>query len=521
MESKIGILFMIIGYFLQVKEFACGMGNSEKFGIRENEEINLDLSLCTGTIGRKHPREEKLYPVRQFKADSDKEKTIDDPLILFPLSPVTVENINHGKFSKIENEKTYQQQQLHLFHEDTPWPLNNKKVNKQSLVFLQHTSPSMTILNNSQVKKSTYVHTSNPLNSNTKLPQFTSEGEEKLTTERDKDKYSLTNPTSLCQELCEHYSCQILSWYPLEINQAAALVSYSMAPRFLEDAPGSLHQMHQSHSILIPFIYKLVVKKLTGIHWKNIIAVWKEFWNVKSNIESTFDVLKKFIWLSDLISEATLPEIYQETNLVRNKNNRIMYGYYLRDPKIKIIRRLSDGRTSIDFHAKNQKEVISKLNNQFEKTMFEQGDQYLLESQKLAHIHNKALQELEEKSKLIYFTISKFNVHPMKKRNPLLEACQENCFSPGFLSQADLEKLNDYEVNILMKVNQKAFGPNFNPKSFFNLSPHLRLDSLKYLNDHDEYYSEGIISLPKSIHNYFHKIYPGIINQRKLILIDK
>jgi hypothetical protein len=67
-------------------------------------------------------------------------------------------------------------------------------------------------------------------------------------------------------------------------------------------------------------------------HQKSILSVWNRFWKADNDVYA----LKKFVWISDLISESTLPEIYQDAEL------DIRYDFHLMTDEVLLIRWLSD-----------------------------------------------------------------------------------------------------------------------------------------------------------------------------------
>ncbi|WAR61257.1 hypothetical protein PtB15_13B510, partial [Puccinia triticina] len=146
-------------------------------------------------------------------------------------------------------------------------------------------------------------------------------------------------------------SKQTLEWKrPMESEQAN-LAAYFMAIHFklaLLNIPSQfeLEKLHESHHILIPFAYRLLMKPLSIEIWGRILVVWRNLWHEEREIvrpsatrkRSTDEVLKKFLWISNFICETTIPELFRDSSAGLPDSSRF------RQATSKIIKILSDGR---------------------------------------------------------------------------------------------------------------------------------------------------------------------------------
>ncbi|KAA1126461.1 hypothetical protein PGTUg99_017436 [Puccinia graminis f. sp. tritici] len=165
-------------------------------------------------------------------------------------------------------------------------------------------------------------------------------------------------------QLNTDHSCQILNWTPHVINPKAALVSHFMANEFLKSISSfsvrsTLQSMHGSHQILIPFVYGLMIKPLTVESWARIVLVWRNFWYDKSGklLEPPAEVLRKFLWISDLISESVMPELF-ENALGRVEGAKLPNSLHLLTHEARIIKLLSDGRRQLDYITADQQQAL-------------------------------------------------------------------------------------------------------------------------------------------------------------------
>ncbi|KAA1079553.1 hypothetical protein PGT21_015880 [Puccinia graminis f. sp. tritici] len=168
------------------------------------------------------------------------------------------------------------------------------------------------------------------------------------------------------QEMRKHYSCQTLAWNPPSaINEKAALGAHAMVPEFQGELASlplfkELIQMQSSHMIFVPFIYKLLSKSLNENHWSQILTLWHKLWRlteiptihqieVQSKLALSHKALKRFLWISDLIVESTIPRLYENSRLrfTKSGSNRFrkLSSFRLQTSPAKIIKYLSDGRS--------------------------------------------------------------------------------------------------------------------------------------------------------------------------------
>ncbi|KNF04076.1 hypothetical protein PSTG_02781 [Puccinia striiformis f. sp. tritici PST-78] len=159
-------------------------------------------------------------------------------------------------------------------------------------------------------------------------------------------------------------SSPTLDWNPPVINQKAALATHFMAIHFQQavarlPCSAELNRMHESHLILLPFVYKLMLKPLTTVNWSTALLVWRNLWHEEENLgtgSSTEEVLEKFLWISHFISEATIPEIFQDVPKLYTKIGvrKARDGFHCFNHETRIIKLLSDGRMALNDLSKPQ-----------------------------------------------------------------------------------------------------------------------------------------------------------------------
>ncbi|KAI7939885.1 hypothetical protein MJO28_013537 [Puccinia striiformis f. sp. tritici] len=175
-----------------------------------------------------------------------------------------------------------------------------------------------------------------------------------------------------------HYSCQTLDWsVPSKFEEEFALVSYAMVYEFQDRIPeGSssvhLRQLQNSHQIFIPFIYKLMMKPLRIEHWINILFVWKHLWRTSDGgprryMNSLDQTLTKFLWISDLIVESTIPQLFEKfKSKTIKKAGRAHQGISISTDQARVVKVLSDSRCGQGPLSIAQKESLSSLSNSIE-----------------------------------------------------------------------------------------------------------------------------------------------------------
>lgn len=136
--------------------------------------------------------------------------------------------------------------------------------------------------------------------------------------EHGSENINLEDPTSKKDLAFQYYSHQ--TWFdaPHPLCPKAALLSMILAEYLLSKVPNKqtsdmLEMMHQSHKILLPFIYQLNQKSFLRQRWARISQLWENFWGCygQSLGNNPNEVLRRFVWISDYIYEITLPNLYQ------------------------------------------------------------------------------------------------------------------------------------------------------------------------------------------------------------------
>ncbi|WAR54984.1 hypothetical protein PtB15_4B602 [Puccinia triticina] len=247
------------------------------------------------------------------------------------------------------------------------------------------------------------------------------------------------------------YSSKILDWNPHEIDGAAAFSALSMTLWFMQEAlwdfgredmadltreilrpSAATKKLTSYHLILIPFIYKLTLKPLTEGHWELVIQAWNRFWREFRRTERDPDFLKKLCWFSDLILEATMPELYHAAakpgTLKRARNPP---SWYLRAPESRIIRYLSEGKKVSSgqlthFHA-SMDALTRRLHNEFsmENSLADSGD-----AQVYVAVENRLRDLAESILSPVSKTLSNLRMDEANKLPSFILACQRALLSP-------------------------------------------------------------------------------------------
>ncbi|WAQ92265.1 hypothetical protein PtA15_16A171 [Puccinia triticina] len=144
-----------------------------------------------------------------------------------------------------------------------------------------------------------------------------------------------------------YYPCQTLDWIPPVTNLKAACATLFMVQEF-EDAlkniqwTEKLETMHSSHQILVPFVHKLMMKPLSTNHWCQILLVWRNLWDFSYESEqSEHQILRKFLWISDFISELSIPQLYIFNSGYSTKKSSV---FNTRTDLARVFKLLSDAR---------------------------------------------------------------------------------------------------------------------------------------------------------------------------------
>ncbi|KAH9463103.1 hypothetical protein MJO29_008649 [Puccinia striiformis f. sp. tritici] len=151
------------------------------------------------------------------------------------------------------------------------------------------------------------------------------------------------------EEVSKDYSCLMLDWSPPVVDLKVSYATHFIAKEFLEAITqvlprNCLVQMHDSHQILVPFVYKLMEKQLKVDHWPRAILVWRLLWfhlhrDTPQLNQDEHQVLKMFLWISDFMSELTLPQCY---------DNRKRFSHYVHSTaEVKTLKILSNGNKEL------------------------------------------------------------------------------------------------------------------------------------------------------------------------------
>ncbi|KAA1066129.1 hypothetical protein PGT21_022402 [Puccinia graminis f. sp. tritici] len=522
-----------------------------KFNIVQDQEVtdNIDLELSLGVGKSRGNQLEGKFPLYRTPSEVPAEEHVKtEPREIFPIDPkqlggnkrrvvsMTDEGLHSSKrfhsavLAKEEidchAECLPKQEQLSEYlgsiyppiidgspfekvatHQPQPWDVDFASQTKSQIPHpaFNHLRPYAThpnvALSPSWFGRQPFHDTTSNNFYKSNYPHLFSQGQGASTTGMVENKLTSSDPTWLGQQLREHYSCQILDWIPPDINEAAALASYSIASKFFFKAPLNVRAMHESHSILIPFLYKLMKKPISQNHWKSILSVWNRFWKAPMKADGDVYALKKFVWISDLISESTLPEIYQDAEV------ETRYDFHLMTDEVLLIRWLSDTRREKQFY-NTMRESVTALASKFDKE-YSKTDRVRLEWLTETQLHDLVLNNLKERSASISSTISEFvyngqGVH-FCEINPFLRTCQEI-----FLLEEEkrhsvrFEQFSLHQRALLKDIDQRNFGLGLPPVSVSKSSMKSRIKSLQFLDRNFSLITSNMnFKLPKIINNYF------------------
>ncbi|KAA1082360.1 hypothetical protein PGTUg99_034422 [Puccinia graminis f. sp. tritici] len=165
----------------------------------------------------------------------------------------------------------------------------------------------------------------------------------------------------------------ILDWNPPEIiDQKAALGAHVMAIELQNLVEGEegvyLNKLQVSHKIYNPFVYKLMTKDLNTNHWARVRQAWGSFWDSRFKQKTPQNILRKFIWVTDLITESTIPELFENERLEYTQGRAIHYRYHFTNHEAKLIKLLSDGRIPMKKDSNLQRATTDTLNYKFKST---------------------------------------------------------------------------------------------------------------------------------------------------------
>ncbi|POW12521.1 hypothetical protein PSHT_08072 [Puccinia striiformis] len=209
-------------------------------------------------------------------------------------------------------------------------------------------------------------------------------------------------------ELSGNYSCQILDWDPpKDIDQKAALAAHAMVIE-LKNAVAAkaagvyLNALHDSHMIYIPFVYKIMTKKLKAHHWSRILEAWRSIWERDLKQPHTrHNTLRKFIWISDLITEASIPKLFERERLTFTKNRAVNYRFRFVNHEAKLVKLLSDGRVPLKRSNYQLTATAEYLNLRFQPPRNQLDSHYLEDIVAMEETKNSLITRLKSQAEVI------------------------------------------------------------------------------------------------------------------------
>ncbi|KAH9446908.1 hypothetical protein Pst134EA_028894 [Puccinia striiformis f. sp. tritici] len=146
------------------------------------------------------------------------------------------------------------------------------------------------------------------------------------------------------EEVSQYYPSLILDWTPPAVSLKVACATEFMIREFLDaiytfPLRKQVEKMHNSHKILFPFVYKLMTKQLTTDNWPRVLLVWRVLWHYSQEItpdpdQEVHQILKVFLWISDFITESTIPQLFLTTQAI---------SHLPTTPAAKVLKILSNG----------------------------------------------------------------------------------------------------------------------------------------------------------------------------------
>lgn len=193
----------------------------------------------------------------------------------------------------------------------------------------------------------------------------------------------------------EYYSHQTWLEAPGKLDKQASFISHILAVDLLKMISNfvSIHEeldkMQNSHNILLPFTYKLILKGLNQNRWNRIKRVWEFFWKYNDNtgMSRKEDILRTYVWISDYIHEVTLPNLYRSSpRLLRGRS------IFLLTPHARLIREISiSNQKRYHLRVSYLKELVSKLHECFQGEVSAR-DFRVLEKDKVIKLHESVLE---------------------------------------------------------------------------------------------------------------------------------
>ncbi|POW03322.1 hypothetical protein PSTT_11170 [Puccinia striiformis] len=302
-----------------------------------------------------------------------------------------------------------------------------------------------------------------------------------------------------------YYSCQILDWNPpATINLRAALEAHAMAETLLNETPMSfaglaIRQWHTSHMICIPFE-----------------------WHDSGSTEPEHEMLNKFIWVCDVITQSTIPRLFENQAVTRTHSGANNPRFHLRNYASRIIKSVSDGRIPLRKSNHEYTELFGKyLNGIYKKPPHLRGrlnpDDHTLMMGKL---QGSLLDRLKSKAESIKRDISDVIAAPQGYQNEHSWRNSELCdfitkrLVDGIEDQGRFQSaVNKFPDPIKNKVIQFA-GTAQGSSPSQTPSPSESIDYLRWLQAFDQFINKDQIShypqkLPVTIKDYFERAFSG------------
>jgi hypothetical protein len=340
------------------------------------------------------------------------------------------------------------------------------------------------------------------------------------------------------------YSCQLLDWSPpVNDNEQVGLATQFLAIQFQHAisnfhwAASELAAMHTSHSILIPFVYKLMRKPLTTEHWARILLVWRNLWHdpdevtlreLEANSKRSPDkFLSKFLWITDFISESAIPELFEN-------NGRPVSGNKNKDPfqlsthEARMIKILSDGRSKLGHLKEIQKNALDFIKSIL-KEESNYGSQKYNESTNLVRTRHLILERFKSQAQWINQKFPETVLEDIRFKQGGWHFMNDNLWQktvskPGTSSRGLCLYLMNYPTSVkggldslftILMLDQTKFSDSS--------SSHLREEQLIKIFDggfkqaitHFSHNQEQTLFLPENIHIYFHQWVEQLTKQIK------
>ncbi|POV97168.1 hypothetical protein PSHT_14709 [Puccinia striiformis] len=221
----------------------------------------------------------------------------------------------------------------------------------------------------------------------------------------------------------------------------------------------------------------------------------------------TAHFLRKFTWISDLIFESTIPELYMNDQLNAARSKGVVKNLCPPSDEGKLVRCLSMGKGLGSLRTR-QLRAIDDLAQRFENHMLHASS---LDSSTQTHLEQFVIDILSSTSNSILYPVYEFlrNVKIDEDTNKISDIIQflKSC-KDAHLSKNNPPKINQFPPAIqpiLTQIKQRKFGMNDESdkldKDTDKLPPAILLDNLLR---NIKTAPLPINTLPLSIHKYFH-----------------